>query len=160
MCSAGWNYKCIKLFAVIRRNIITSSYFSSQDSYKVSHWKQYPPGTQYVYSFLDASRFRVSCQLDRSIGLLRYSNPVPSSNRTSELKHAGANFWEPWVRQRWMEWSGLFRAAATCWSLQALTLPGAPRLLGFVSPLFSFKFERNEMLFYYSKLEAAWTPVD
>ena len=24
----------------------------SEDSYKVSHWKQYPPGTEYVYSSL------------------------------------------------------------------------------------------------------------
>lgn len=22
----------------------------AKDSYKVSHWKQYPPGTEYVYS--------------------------------------------------------------------------------------------------------------
>ncbi len=24
------------------------------DSYKFTHWKQYPPGTQYVYSYLES----------------------------------------------------------------------------------------------------------
>ena len=24
------------------------------DSYKVAHWKQYPPGTEYIYSYLES----------------------------------------------------------------------------------------------------------
>lgn len=24
------------------------------DSYKVSHWRQYPPGTKYIYSYLES----------------------------------------------------------------------------------------------------------
>lgn len=29
-------------------------FIATEDSYKVSHWKQYPPGTQYVYSNLSS----------------------------------------------------------------------------------------------------------
>lgn len=36
---------------VNEKNIILKT-----DSYKVSHWKQYPPGTEYVYSYLESRR--------------------------------------------------------------------------------------------------------
>jgi len=32
-----------------KENIILTS-----DSYKISHWKQYPPGTEYVYSYFES----------------------------------------------------------------------------------------------------------
>ena len=32
-----------------RMNLILAT-----DSYKVTHWKQYPPGTQHVYSYLES----------------------------------------------------------------------------------------------------------
>ena len=36
------------------RDILSKNLVLQTDSYKFTHWKQYPPGTQYVYSYLES----------------------------------------------------------------------------------------------------------
>ena len=36
------------------RNLLSRNLVLQTDSYKFTHWKQYPPGTQYVYSYLES----------------------------------------------------------------------------------------------------------
>jgi nicotinamide phosphoribosyltransferase len=37
-----------------QRNVIPQNLVLQTDSYKFTHWKQYPPGTEYVYSYLES----------------------------------------------------------------------------------------------------------
>ena len=36
------------------RDFLPRNLVLQTDSYKFTHWKQYPPGTQYVYSYLES----------------------------------------------------------------------------------------------------------
>ena len=36
------------------RDILSRNLVLQTDSYKFTHWKQYPPGTEYVYSYLES----------------------------------------------------------------------------------------------------------
>jgi nicotinamide phosphoribosyltransferase len=38
----------------LSRSFLSSNLVLQTDSYKFTHWKQYPPGTQYVYSYLES----------------------------------------------------------------------------------------------------------
>src|SRR5712692_7512199 len=41
--------RCSRMLKTEPRNLVLQT-----DSYKFTHWKQYPPGTQYVYSYLES----------------------------------------------------------------------------------------------------------
>src|SRR5438270_8332334 len=45
---------CMLMLKTESRNFLSTNLVLQTDSYKFTHWKQYPPGTQYVYSYLES----------------------------------------------------------------------------------------------------------
>src|SRR5581483_4449739 len=46
--------RCTFMHKTEPRNLLSRNLVLQTDSYKFTHWKQYPPGTQYVYSYLES----------------------------------------------------------------------------------------------------------
>lgn len=73
------------------------------DSYKVSHWKQYPPGTEYVYSYIESR----GGKFDRTLffGLQMFLKEYLSKPITQEDIDEAENLWmwhgEPFNREGW-----------------------------------------------------------
>ncbi len=73
------------------------------DSYKVSMWKQYPPGTQYVYSYIESR----GGQYDKTLllGIQAYIREVLSKPITQKEIDFAEKFWtahgEPFNREGW-----------------------------------------------------------
>lgn len=73
------------------------------DSYKVSMWKQYPPGTEYVYSYIESRGGRYDKTLFFGLqAFIREKLSVPIT--LEEIKFAD-KFWtahgEPFNREGW-----------------------------------------------------------
>ena len=45
---------CMLMLNTESRDFLSRNLVLQTDSYKFTHWKQYPPGTQYVYSYLES----------------------------------------------------------------------------------------------------------
>lgn len=73
------------------------------DSYKVSMWKQYPPGTEYVYSYIESR----GGKFDRTVffGLQIFLKEYLSKPITKAQINEAAEFWtahgEPFNKQGW-----------------------------------------------------------
>src|ERR1700756_5074524 len=62
---------CNLMSTIEQRNLVLQT-----DSYKFTHWKQYPPGTQYVYSYLESrgGMFHQTLFFGLQYYLLKYLN--------------------------------------------------------------------------------------
>ena len=61
------------------------------DSYKVSHYKQYPPGTEYVYSYFESrgGKFDEICFFGLQYFVKRYlCGPVVTEDKIAEARHS------------------------------------------------------------------------
>jgi len=73
------------------------------DSYKASHWLQYPPGTEYVYSYIESR----GGEYDRTVffGLQAFMKEYLTKPITQEMIDEAAEFWkihgEPFNREGW-----------------------------------------------------------
>ncbi len=81
----------------------TKSIILDTDSYKCSMWKQYPPGTEYVYSYIESR----GGQYDRTVvlGIQAYIREVLSKPITQKEINFADKFWtahgEPFNREGW-----------------------------------------------------------
>jgi len=74
------------------------------DSYKVSHWLQYPPGTEYVSSYIEARKQFITEELV-FFGLQMFLKQYLSEPITQEQIDEAAEFWaahgEPFNKEGW-----------------------------------------------------------
>jgi len=74
------------------------------DSYKVTHWKQYPPGTERVYSYFESRGGKFDSVL--FFGLQYFLKRYLTTQITKEMIDEAEPFWkahgEPFNRKGWM----------------------------------------------------------
>ena len=85
-------------------NDLIQSILFDTDSYKVSMWKQYPKGTQYVYSYIESrgGKFNVT----EVLGLRAFAKRLAKVRITKEMVELADKMWtahgEPFNKEGWM----------------------------------------------------------
>ena len=92
------NTQPIDRFAALPENPITRT-----DSYKPSHWLQYPPGTQSMYSYFESrgGRYPWTCFFGLQYFLLRYLLQPITKAHVAEADQFFTRHGEPFNREGW-----------------------------------------------------------